>query len=262
MEKLLVSDGTDNASLTKKNVGKTENEENTWLLELEILESNEERSRRMLEAAAHTVSLSGGGIIEYWIENVNTQDDDIPISAGYSPFRDLKILSRRIPAISPEIDTREFADSDYAEIIRINNAAFHWHPEQSGMTEKSLKETQSEAWYANEDFRILEADSELKGFCWMKVHGLSCTCCDKSKLLKGEIFVIAVDPLLQGQGLGRQLALAGLEWMSKKKIREVFLYVESDNHPALKTYNSLGFEHLSTNRCFQRVIRQDNSWNK
>ena len=259
MEQLLVSDGTDNATLTKKNVWDTEKENNTWLLELKILENNEERSRRMLEAAAHTVSLSGGGTIEYWIDNVNDEDDNLPVSAGYSPFRDLKILSRSIPAIPAEIETREFIPSDYKEIIQINNAAFYWHPEQGGMTEISLKETQSEAWYTNDDFRILEVDGELKGFCWMKVHGSSCTCCDKSKLLKGEIFVIAVDPSFQGQGLGRQLALAGLEWMSKKKIREVFLYVESDNHPALKTYDSLGFKHLSTNRCFQRVIRQDNS---
>ena len=127
------------------------------------------------------------------------------------------------------------------------------------MTEKDLKETQSEAWYLDEDFRILEINDELQGFCWMKVHGSSCSCCAKSKTLKGEIFVIAVDPLLQGRGLGRQLALAGLDWMAKKKIREVFLYVESDNYPALKTYDLLGFEHISINRCFQRVIRQDNS---
>ena len=259
MEQLLVSDGTDNATLTKKNVRETEKENNTWLLELEILDNNEERARRMLEAAAHTVSLSGGGTIEYWIEDANNEDGDLPVSAGYSPFRDLKILSRSIPAIPAEIETRGFIPSDYKEIIRINNAAFDWHPEQGGMTETSLKETQSEAWYTNEDFRILEIDGELKGFCWMKVHGSLCTCCDKSKSSKGEIFVIAVDPLLQGQGLGRQLALAGLEWVAKKKIREVFLYVESDNHPAIKTYNSLGFKHLSTDRCFQRVIRQDNS---
>ena len=63
MEQLFVSDGTDNATLTKKNVRETEKENNTWLLELKILENYEERSRRMLEAAAHTVSLSGGGTI-------------------------------------------------------------------------------------------------------------------------------------------------------------------------------------------------------
>ena len=88
----------------------------------------------------------------------------------------------------------------------------------------------------------------------MKIHVPT-----NSSLEKGEIYVIAIDPSFQGQGLGRQLALSGLEWLSKKKIREVFLYVESDNYPALKTYDSLGFEHISTNRCFQRMIRQDNS---
>jgi len=259
MEQLLVSDGTDNATLTKKNVGEIEQQTDTWLLELKILESNEERSRRMLEAAAHTVSISGGGNIEYWIENASEKDDAIPVSAGYSPFRDLKILSRSIPAIPAEIETRGFTESDCEEIIRINNSAFDWHPEQSGMTAKRLKEIQSEAWYIDEDFRIMEINNDLKGFCWMKVHGSSCNCCPKSKLSKGEIFVIAVDPSYQGQGLGRQLALSGMEWLSQKKIREVFLYVESDNFPALKTYKSLGYEHLSTNRCYQRMIRQDKS---
>lgn len=254
MEQLLVSDGTDNATLTKKNVGETEKRNDTWLLELKIHESNEERSRRMLEAAAHTVSISGGGNIEYWIENISEEDNAVPVAAGYSPFRDLRILSRGLPALPAEIETRGFTKSDPDEIIRINNAAFDWHPEQSGITIESLTETQSEAWYADEDFRILETNNELRGFCWMKIHVPT-----NSTLKKGEIYVIAIDPSFQGQGLGRQLALSGLEWLSKKKIREVFLYVESDNYPALKTYDSLGFEHISTNRCFQRMIRQDNS---
>ena len=196
--------------------------------------------------------------MEYWIKDATDDDDELPISAGYSPSRDLKILSRTIPAIPAEIETRGFTERDCEEIIRINNAAFHWHPEQSGMTETDLKETQSEAWYLDEDFRILEVNNELQGFCWMKVHGSSCSCCDKSKILKGEIFVIAVDPLLQGKGLGRQLALAGLDWMAKKKIREVFLYVESDNYPALKTYDSLGFEHISINLSVL-ILVMDNS---
>ena len=254
MEQLLVSDGTDNATLTKKDLGETERQIVTWLLELKIPENNEERSRRMLEAAAQTISISGGGNIEYWVENADEKDDTLPVSAGYSPFRDLKILSRSIPAIPSEIKTRGFTENDIDEIIRINNDAFHWHPEQSGMTLESLKKTQSEAWYTNEDFRVLEQNHQIQGFCWMKVHKPSL----KSTLSKGEIFVIAVDPSFQNQGLGRQLALSGLEWLSAKKIREVFLYVESDNHPALKTYDSLGFSHLSTNRCYQRLIRQDN----
>ena len=252
MEQLLVSDGTDNATLTKKNVGETEKRNDTWLLELKIHESNEERSRRMLEAAAHTVSISGGGNIEYWIENISEEDNAVPVAAGYSPFRDLRVLSRGLPALPAEIETRGFTKSDPDEIIRINNAAFDWHPEQSGMTIESLTETQSEAWYADEDFRILETNNELRGFCWMKIHVPT-----NSTLKKGEIYVIAVDPSFQGQGLGRQLALSGLEWLSKKKIREVFLYVESDNYPALKTYDSLGFEHISTNRCFHESLVQE-----
>ena len=88
MEQLLVSDRTDTATLTKKNVGETETQINTWLLEINVAEGSRERSQRMLEAAAQTVSISGGGNIEYWVENANDELDSVPISAGYVPFRD------------------------------------------------------------------------------------------------------------------------------------------------------------------------------
>ncbi|MED5276618.1 MAG: GNAT family N-acetyltransferase [Actinomycetota bacterium] len=257
MEQLLVSDGTDTATLTKKNVGETETQINTWLLEINVAESSRERSQRMLEAAAQTVSISGGGNIEYWVENANDELDSVPISAGYVPFRDLKILSRALPAIPSQIRTREFTSADVNEVIRINNSAFDWHPEQRDMTEDRLSSTQSEAWHIDDGFRILEDNQIVKGFCWMKLHGEHCSCCKKSKQLRGEIFVIAVDPVFQGDGVGRELALSGLEWLSTQKIREVFLYVESDNFPALKIYDSIGFQHSSTNRCFQRIIRKD-----
>ena len=259
MEELLVSDGTDHATLIKKEVGQNKKQIDTWILNIDIREVSKERSQRMLEAAAQTVSIAGGGNIEYWIENVDDESDSIPISAGYLPFRDLKILSRSLPAVPSKVTTRGFVASDVQDIIRINNSAFDWHPEQSGMTEKRLQDTQSEAWHLDEGFRILEENKTIKGFCWMKIHGKFCSCCSSSKKLKGEIFVIAVDPSFQGTGVGRQLALSGLEWLSTQKIRETFLYVESDNFAALKIYESIGFKHSSTNRCFHRVIRKDDS---
>ena len=48
----------------------------------------------------------------------------------------------------------------------------------------------------------------------------------------GEIFVIAVDPEVQAHGLGRFLAIAGLDWLTEQGLTEAMLYVESDNGSA------------------------------
>ncbi len=73
MEELLVSDGTDHATLIKKEVGQNKKQIDTWILNIDIREVSKERSQRMLEAAAQTVSIAGGGNIEYWIENVDDE---------------------------------------------------------------------------------------------------------------------------------------------------------------------------------------------
>ena len=59
MEELLVSDGTDHATLIKKEVGQNKKQIDTWILNIDIREVSKERSQRMLEAAAQTVSIAG-----------------------------------------------------------------------------------------------------------------------------------------------------------------------------------------------------------
>ena len=66
----------------------------------------------------------------------------------------------------------------------------------------------------------------------------------------GEIFVIAVDPQFHGQGLGRQLTLAGLEHIAAQKIDVGMLHVEHDNESARQLYFSLGFVEVDAHIWF------------
>ena len=69
----------------------------------------------------------------------------------------------------------------------------------------------------------------------------------------GEVYVVAVDPAAQGRGLGRALTAAGLAHLAVLGVREIILYVESDNAPAIATYSKLGFAHAETHVQYSRV---------
>ena len=74
----------------------------------------------------------------------------------------------------------------------------------------------------------------LLGSCWTKIHRTT-------EPVLGEIYVISVDPALHGQGWGRALTVAGLQWMASQGVTVGMLYVTGSNTGAVKLYQSLGF---------------------
>jgi mycothiol synthase len=136
--------------------------------------------------------------------------------------------------------------ADDAELLRVNNAAFAWHPEQGGWTEADIAERRGEAWFDPAGlFMVVDEQTEkLLGFHWTKVHNADL----------GEVYVVGVDPAAQGRGLGAVLTLAGLhhlaERLSESEHPTVMLYVEADNSAAVKTYQRLGFEVFSVDAAY------------
>ncbi|MEV0672360.1 mycothiol synthase [Mycobacterium sp. NPDC050441] len=123
---------------------------------------------------------------------------------------------------------------DDAEILRVNNAAFSWHPEQGGWTEQEMAERRSEPWFDPDGlFEAFDEDTgALLGFHWTKVHDGNL----------GEVYIVGVDPAAQGRGLGSVLTLLGLHHLAERSLATVLLYVEADNSAAVATYRNLGFE--------------------
>lgn len=147
------------------------------------------------------------------------------------PLRDLPEVK-----VSDGVLLRTYAGpADDAELLRVNNAAFSWHPEQGGWTEADIAERRGEPWFDPEGlFLAFETTTgALLGFHWTKVHGPTL----------GEVYVVGVDPSAQGRGLGATLTLVGLHHLADRlgAGADVTLYVEADNSAAVKTYERLDF---------------------
>ncbi|WP_216913971.1 mycothiol synthase [Nocardia noduli] len=128
--------------------------------------------------------------------------------------------------------------ADDAELLRVNNAAFSWHPEQGGWSEVDIEVRRGEAWFDPKGLFLVtaaQAPERLLGFHWTKVHY------DENPPV-GEVYVVGIDPAAQGRGLGRLLTLAGLRHLRDAGLGEVLLYTEADNTAAVRTYTRLGFE--------------------
>ena len=99
-------------------------------------------------------------------------------SLGLEAVRELLQMRRPLADLPPvripdgvRIDTYRGPDDD-AELLRVNNAAFAWHPEQGGWTEADIAERRAEPWFEPEGLFMAfdEQSGELLGFHWTKVH--------------------------------------------------------------------------------------------
>jgi len=182
------------------------------------------------------------------------------------PLRDLPPMTA-----SDGVLLRSYAGpEDDAELLRVNNAAFSWHPEQGGWTEADVAERRGESWFDPEGlFLAFDASTggqersdsgsgtggqersdsgngtgALLGFHWTKVHGPEL----------GEVYVVGVDPSAQGRGLGAMLTLVGLHHLADRlgAGADVTLYVEADNSAAVKTYERLDFTVFTADVAYTR----------
>src|SRR5438874_3878923 len=215
----------------------------SWALELVVDPHHRDRlteiGGELLRAALGVVAAEGGGHVHLWVPKAGPEHDRIAASAGLHRGREL--LQMRVPlpvdtGNAPPLPVRPFRPGrDEEAWLEVNNRAFRHHPEQGGWDMETLRSREAQPWFDPDGFLLYEQDGRLAGFCWTKIHG-------KEHPALGEIYVIATDPDFTGQGLGRRLVLAGLDWLSRHGITVGMLYVDEANAPAVHLYKRLGFE--------------------
>lgn len=191
--------------------------------------------------------VSYDGELTAWSHGNHPAAARLAAAEGWDRVRDLWVMRRPSSDPLPELSLpdglaiRSCRDSDAADVVAVNAAAFAHHPEQGAMDLDNLARRMAEPWFDPAGLLIAEDESGVLGFHWTKQHDAA----------HGEVYVVGVAPAAQGRGLGRLLTLAGLHHLAGLGVDEVLLYVESDNAPAVAVYSRLGFTHADADTHVQ-----------
>lgn len=253
---LLATDPADNAVVGYANLVPAGDEPDaTPFVELVVAPGHR---RRGTGAALLAAALAEGGDgTRVWAHGDLAPARALAGRLGLHPVRELLQMRRSLTDELPpqqvpdDLTIRSFdPERDVAELLRVNAAAFAWHPEQGRWGPADVAERVGEEWFDADgvllarDAGVDGANGPLLGFHWTKVH------LDTPGL--GEVYVVGVDPGAQGRGLGRVLTLAGLHHLADRGMDTVLLYVEGDNTAAVHTYTRLGFATVHTDTAYAR----------
>lgn len=173
---------------------------------------------------------------------------------GLRPVRSLHVMGRSLvegpgwpAAVVPErYAVRRFEPGrDEDAWLALNAAAFAHHPEQGSLTRVDLDQRTAEPWWDPDGLLLVveAADPDrLVASHWTKV--------DPPDGDVGEVYVVAVSPEHQGEGLGRAVTVLGLDHLRSLGLARVVLYVDEENTAAVRTYRGLGFEDVEVHRQF------------
>jgi mycothiol synthase len=177
-------------------------------------------------------------------------------ATGLVPVRSLHVMGRSLregppwppPSLDPTYAVRSFEPGrDEDAWLALNAAAFAHHPEQGSLRRADLDQRMAEPWWdpAGLILVVEAADPDvLAASHWTKV--------DPPDGDVGEVYVVAVSPDRQGQGLGRAVTVLGLDHLRSLGLARVVLYVDEDNVAAVRTYAGLGFADVEVHRQFAR----------
>jgi mycothiol synthase len=219
---------------------------------VELVVHPDARRRGIGSAMARTGVAEGGDAVRIWAHGNLEPARATAAALGLVAVRELLQMRRPLTDLPPVtvpdgVRMRTYAGpADDAELLRVNNAAFAWHPEQGGWTAADIAERRGEPWFdpAGLFMAVDAATDKLLGFHWTKVHTQTL----------GEVYVVGVDPAARGRGLGATLTVTGLRHLAERSSGSdeptVMLYVEGDNAAAVKTYRRLGFDVFSVDVAY------------
>lgn len=258
-EHLLITDSADDAIIGYLNLSPPRDGESGMA---ELVVHPQARRRGIGTTLARAALAKTGAANRFWAHGTLEPARATASALGLAPVRELIQMRRSLRDLPdsvrpvPGVHIRTYTGTaDDAELLRVNNAAFAYHPEQGGWTDAELAERRAEPWFDPAGLFLAFGDAQgdqagkLLGFHWTKVH------LDRPGL--GEVYVLGVDPAAQGRGLGQALTAVGIDWLGRRLADAdeptVMLYVESDNVAAVRTYQRLGFTTYSVDTAYAVV---------
>jgi mycothiol synthase len=188
---------------------------------------------------------SAGKPLRLWAHGNIKSAQDFAKNLNYHPAREIVQLRRSLLeslsdfSLPSDLALATYQGTQDNEIIlQINKKSFVNLPDQASWNQGDLTLRLNEEWFNPEGLLIVRTKTNQPvAFCWTKVHGHH----HHVHQPIGEIYVLAVLPEFQGQGLGKQLTLWGLHQLRSQNLTEAMLYVDASNESAKRIYLDLGF---------------------
>lgn len=204
--------------------------------------------RSLLEGALEEVAQRQGAGLRLWTFLPHLAE--AALTQGFRAERELRSLIVDLPPLSEPrypsaVEVGRFRPGhDEQEWLEVNNEAFTGHHENGNWTTSVLGRRMEQSWFDAAHVIVARRHQKIIGFCWTK----------QEEAAVGEIYVLAVAPAQQGQGLGRALLLDGLAHLSRANANTAVLYVDSGNDRATRLYESVGFRLDHVDRSFVKSL--------
>jgi mycothiol synthase len=197
--------------------------------------------------------------LSVWLRAAEPSDIDACVADGWIVRRELGVFARPStaevqprPAAEARPSAHASADGftvrafdpglDVDAIVRVLSAAHAGQTDPAassaddrtggGWTRERFLDASRGSLHHPADLRVAtDAEGRLVGVHWTK----------RRSVTVGEVHNLAIDPAVQGQGLGRRLLQDGLRHLAALRMREVLLWVDLTNDPAVALYRSEGF---------------------
>jgi mycothiol synthase len=195
---------------------------------------------------------TGESALKIWAHGDLPAARSLAAVAGLEPVRSLWQMGRPLtddvpkPRIPEDVVVDTFVPgADDEEWVALNAQVFAGHPEQGAWTLSDLHKRMAEPWFDPAGFFVARRGPSMIGFHWTKVH-------DEST---GEVYVVGIDPVDRGRGLGKALTLVGMHHLEQIGLERVILYVDESNRGAVRLYQGLGFERVALDVMYARPPR-------
>jgi len=152
-----------------------------------------------------------------------------------------------VPDARNNVRIRFATSKDIAEVISINFKTLPEHYSNSFFMELLLD--------SPETFVVAENNNKIIGYIMCRIEYGFSILKKMSLARKGHVVSFAVLEEYRGKGIGKKLVEQSIEGMKIKKCNESYLEVRTDNIPAIKLYENLGFNRIATLNTYYKDSR-------
>ena len=152
-----------------------------------------------------------------------------------------------MPDARNNVRIRFATSKDIAEVISINFKTLPEHYSNSFFMELLLD--------SPETFVVAENNNKIIGYIMCRIEYGFSILKKMSLARKGHVVSFAVLEEYRGKGIGKKLVEQSIEGMKIKKCNESYLEVRTDNIPAIKLYENLGFNKIATLNTYYKDSR-------